>query len=319
MKIHESLMSELAHRHDVLLPLIVGRKVHYLDVPMYGNIGDLLIMSGTLEFFKKHQINVTRYGMYFNYRTDWATEDDVIVFQGGGNFGDIYGPFQKFREHVIAVCPNNRIIILPQSIHFNDPINLEECTRLFARHRDLHICVRDSISADLAGKMSKNIYLLPDMAHQLWPISRTAPDTKPVLKLRRRDSETDSAVNSSGYAFDWNDLVGKHWIFFLSQIAERCMYHATRFGLNRPFSNLETLIWIKQANRFVQSAIHLFSQHQSVESDRLHAHILACLLSLPNRIGDNAYGKNSRYINQWTKSSELVQIEKNADLFIESN
>jgi pyruvyl transferase EpsO len=310
---HAQMMDNLVGYHEVLLPLIANQSIHYLDVPFYGNVGDLLIMLGTLRFIEKHQLNVTRFGTYFNYAPSWATSGDVILFQGGGNFGDIYGPFQAFRERVIAALPNNRIIILPQSIHFADAKKLKKCCELLSRHQDLHICVRDLASKQIALRMTPNVYLLPDMAHQLWPIQKTATAQKPVLNLRRRDAEA-LTINTVDHAFDWEDLVGKPWIFFMSEIAERSIYHAHRFGLNKPFSNLQARLWINQATRFVDKAIGLFSSYERVESDRLHAHILSCLLSLPNQIADNSYGKNKRYISTWTASSPQVTLVQPTDV-----
>lgn len=313
MSNHADIMSQLAAQHEVLLPLMQGAPIHYLDLPFHGNVGDLLIMGGTLRFFEKYRLNVVRMAMYFDYSAAWAKPGEVIAFHGGGNFGDIYGPFQAFRERVIAALPNNRVVILPQSIHFADPEKYRQCCAILSRHPDLHICVRDQRSAELARRMTPNVYLLPDMAHQLWPIARTAAPSREVLYLRRRDSEAQpSALDLQGNTFDWEDLIGKGWTFFLSQVCERSMYHAHRFGLNKALTNLESRMWIGQAQRFIDQAVALFSQYERVESDRLHAHILSSLMSIPNRIGDNSYGKNGNYIAEWTHGSELLQLASEA-------
>jgi pyruvyl transferase EpsO len=306
-------MTNLASRHEVLLPLLEGNPIHYLDIPFYGNVGDLLIMQGTLSFLQKYRLLVTRLGMYFNYSPTWANKGDVVLFQGGGNFGDIYGPFQGFRERVIAALPNNRIVILPQSMHFSDPDKFKDCCKLLSRHPDLHICVRDTESEEMARQMTPHVYLLPDMAHQLWPIQHTSASVDKLLNLRRRDSEARMPINNLGDTFDWEDLVGKNWAFFLSQIAERSIYHAHRLGLNKPLANLEARLWIDQAERFANQAVSLFSRYECVESDRLHAHILSCLLSIPNRISDNSYGKNKRYITNWTVDSPLVTLAESSN------
>ena len=312
---HAEVMSRLSDKHDVINDLIAGNQVTYLDIPFYGNVGDLLIMSGTLAFFKKKEINVTQKAMYFNFSSAQVNKGNVILFQGGGNFGDIYGPFQRFREKIISECHDNRIVVLPQTIHFSEEKNYIACCEILSKHPDLHICVRDQRSYELAKKMTNNVYLLPDMAHQLWPISTTPDTSGNKLFLKRRDSEL--AVNSTLHVdenkvkyFDWCDLVGSGWIFFLSQIAERTMYHMNRLGVNGPFLNLEVSLWLRQADRFVEQAIELFSAYSEVESDRLHAHILSCLMSIPNKIHDNSYGKNSNYIAQWTKDSPLVELVK---------
>ena len=306
---HDLLMSDLAEKHGPLADLLNGRQLHYLDLPFYTNVGDLLIMLGTLRFFERARLHVSRMGMYFNYDPAWASSGETIVFQGGGNFGDLYGPFQRFRERVVAALPRNRIVILPQSIHFVEESNFRKCCELYSRHPDLHICVRDERSHVLAQKMTPNVYLMPDMAHQLWPLA--AERKKPsngTLFLHRRDGEVGTAAFDAGQSWDWEDMVGKKWIFFLSQIAERCMTHAQRLGINKAFSKHEAQWWIGQAQRFVDQAVAHFSKFERIESDRLHAHILACLMGLPNTIHDNSYGKNSNYIRLWTKDSPLVRV-----------
>ena len=52
------LNAELMAKHAVLLDLIGKRSFHYVDIPMHGNIGDLLIMQGTMEFFRKPDLVV---------------------------------------------------------------------------------------------------------------------------------------------------------------------------------------------------------------------------------------------------------------------
>lgn len=313
--IHTQVMQSLISKHAVLVELIGNRKINYIDLPFHGNVGDLLIMLGTMAFFEKNKLNVVRKGMYFNFSSSFVGENEIVLLHGGGNFGDIYGPFQAFRERIITDLPNNRIVILPQTIHFSDKNNFDNCCELFSKHKDLHICVRDKRSYDLAKMMCDNVYLLPDMAHQLWPLSAdfVSKQLKPLLILKRRDSESaNNSLDAGGNNehFDWDDLIGKTWIYVLSNFMERGMYHAHRFGLNYPFMNLESDWWIWQSKRFVERAALLFGSYAAVESDRLHAHILSCLMSIPNKIHDNSYGKNSSYIMEWTKDSPLVELVK---------
>ena len=312
---HADVMQSLMSKHSILLDLIGQRGINYLDLPFHGNVGDLLIMLGTVSFFEKNKLPVIRKGMYFNFSSSFVQKDEIVLLHGGGNFGDIYGPFQSFRERIISDLPDNRIVILPQTIHFSDQNNFDKCCNLFSKHQDLHICVRDRRSYGLAQMMTKNVYLMPDMAHQLWPVGTggAVQERKPLLVLKRRDSEAvDNGLGGdcSTDNFDWDDLIGKSWIYFLSNFMERSMYHANRFGLNYPFMNLESNWWIWQSKRFVKRATELFGCYEAVESDRLHAHILSCLMSIPNKIHDNSYGKNSSYIMEWTKDSPLVELVK---------
>ena len=306
-------MVSLTQRHEELVTLIRGRNVHYVDVPMYGNVGDLLIMFGTLNFFAQRGIQISSLATYFNFRATQVGKNDVIAFQGGGNFGDIYGAFQAFRERLIEQFPQNRLVVMPQSIHFSSACALDRCIAICRKHKDLHIFVRDHESLALATRMTPNARLAPDMAHHLWPVGNSddlSPKPARVLHLLRRDAEAaGNTGKSSVLAFDWDDLVGPGWRFFLSQIVERAVTQShLRLGLGALFGSWVVKAWIWQARRFVTQATNVFAQHEKVESDRLHAHILSMLMSKPNRILDNSYGKNSRYISTWTKPSPFVEL-----------
>lgn len=306
---HSELMRLLAARHEVLVPLIGAAPVHYVDMPVHRNIGDLLIMLGTLRFFQLHRVKTSLGAAYFSYRPSWARTGDVIVFQGGGNFGDLYPGPQQLRQQVIEKLPGNRIVILPQTIHFRSPDAYAECCRLLSRHPDLHICVRDRKSLDLALPMSRNVYLLPDMAHQLWPVRRSRPCNEHRLALLRNDAESAGAEIArfiTGYdaRTDWRELVGRRntWIRMM-----RGMLYALHFArLDRGTLFNEMDGWIRYAGRLVGEAVDLFSGFETVTTDRLHAHILSCLMEIPNTILDNAYGKNHAYVAAWTGASELV-------------
>lgn len=65
--------------------------VIFVDFPLYHNIGDLLIMAGTMKFFKNNSIRVKLHLSAHNLNIDKAiTKNTTIICQGGGNFGDLY-------------------------------------------------------------------------------------------------------------------------------------------------------------------------------------------------------------------------------------
>lgn len=305
-------MADLKAAHAPLVSLLAGRGIHYLDIPMHCNVGDLLIMAGTLRFFAAHHLPVDRIATYFNYDPEWAQPCDALVLQGGANFGDIYGPFQAFRERVIAARPDCRVVVLPQSIHFRDQANFERCQEVCRAHPDLHIAVRDRPSLEVAIRLTRNVYLMPDMAHQLWPMSRRHEPERDLLRFYRRDGEAAAAAPSHGGAdpsMDWDDLVSSPARFLLSNVVEPGVTQAhLRLGLGRPIGDHLAQWWIPRAGRLIDRAVDLFSLHERVKTDRLHGHILSCLLAMPNEIHDNSNGKNSRYVTAWTAASPLVRL-----------
>ncbi len=311
---HNKLMFNLMREHDSILELIGRRHVHYLDLPVYGNIGDLLIMLGTLEFFRKNNIQCAIKAGFFNYNPTEASSSDILIFQGGGNLGDLYVGPQQLREACATTAKQSRIVILPQTIHFKSIDSFEKCATAFRSHPDLHIFARDLKSLELAQELTKNSYLAPDMAHQLWHHSEFQPRaTKRAferLGLIRTDGESISPeISSCTKITDWPDLVGpvRENVIRNAYRAVRLIHHA---GINKPFRGAQMHLWIWYAKKLAREAASLLSSASHLTTDRLHGHILACLLGVPHTLIDNEYGKNSGYANAWTIDSELVTLDR---------
>lgn len=303
-------MNDLKKHHIKIAKLIGNLDCHFVDIPVHGNIGDLLIMLGTLQYFQQSRISPSITSAYYNYNPSWAApEKHCIIFQGGGNLGDIYSEPQRTRTRIISELPNNRIIILPQSIHYKNDLNyLADCAKL-SRHPDLHIFTRDKRSFELASRMTPNVYLAPDMAHHLWPLQVQVQPLKTKLAVCRMDDERAASVSSISEAADtttdWPLLLG----YRESGITAFRRVMRGTLPLNTPaMSNIFSRLWISYANRLILEAAELFANHDEIHTDRLHAHILSCLLGKKNIIHDNSYGKLSSYINIWTKESPLVEL-----------
>lgn len=305
---HELLMNELKGRHRCIAKIIGGRPVHYVDLPIYGNIGDLLIMKGTLSFLESNGIDVRSVSAFFNFHPERANKGDVILFQGGGNFGDLYPGPQQVRESVISVRRDCRIVILPQTIHFKSEGAFDACCRIFSVHPDLHIFTRDEASLVMARRMSKNAYLAPDMAHQLWPIERTSiPVTGSRLGVLRHDDEASNVAISDSLDLitDWPQLVGRRELLARNAYLVLKLLHLAK--IDRPIVNLASRLWIRWADQLIDDAVDLLSRYDKVTTDRLHGHILSCLMSIRHSALDNSYGKNSSYIRQWTGRSSILE------------
>ncbi|MDO9420392.1 MAG: polysaccharide pyruvyl transferase family protein [Herminiimonas sp.] len=314
---HEALSAELMARHDVLLDLIGCAPFHYVDIPTHGNVGDLLIMHGTLAFFRKHGLVPKLIAPYFAYDPRWIAPEDVIVFHGGGNFGDLYPYFQELREHIVQNHRENRIIVLPQSLHFSSPEKMQESAQIFRMHADVHICVRDQVSYEMAQKFTDNVYLLPDMAHQLYPMhAANAEPSAGSLRISRVDDEStqQSGLRNmvSTTVTDWPEFVGEREVRI--NLFRRAIGGFFRRGLGWSANSILMRLWIAYSGRLIADAAQLFARHELIVTDRLHGHILACLLRKQNIVLDNSYGKNSRYVEAWTLDSELVMLQKSNEV-----
>lgn len=303
---HQSLMDSLKARHLDILRLIDGKRVHLLDVPVYGNVGDLLILKGTEIFFEKNKVNVVQVASVYNFQ-DKVKPGDVLAFQGGGNFGDLYGLHQTHREELIKKYPENRIIILPQSIFFQSETAFAQCAAELRQHRDLHIFVRDEKSLQSAQQMTDNCYLVPDMAHHLYSATVKPKNSGKRLLFKRLDKESTVAnIDLQWHTkTDW-DLLIKNELKTID-LFRRLLRKSKKLNMDW----LVMRAWLVYKNILIAKAEKFFLKHDFVITDRLHGHILASLLNTPNCVLDNSYGKNSNYVKAWTNPSPFVSLHTN--------
>ncbi|GGI54045.1 polysaccharide pyruvyl transferase family protein [Oxalicibacterium solurbis] len=310
---HVELCNALMERHAVLAALIGDAPFHYVDIPTHGNVGDLLIMHGTLAFFRKQGLQPKTIAPHDAFDTRWVAPGDVVVFHGGGNFGDLYPCFQQLRERVVQSCKDNRIVILPQSLHFSSDETMLRSAHIFRQHGDVHLCVRDRASLQTAALFTDNVLLLPDMAHQLYPLQAPqAAYMRPgALRISRIDDEAGETGDIAGAPHidmltDWPQFVGRRERRI--ELFRRAYGAFFRRGMGRWANRVLSPMWIGYSNRLIADAAKLFARHHLIVTDRLHGHILACLLDRNSIVLDNSYGKNSRYVQAWTRPSELVVL-----------
>lgn len=311
---HTMLMTSLSDRHAILFKLIGDRPFHYVDFPVHGNIGDLLIMHGTLAFFERYGLKPSVSAAAFAYDPQWIRKGDVVVFHGGGNFGDLYADYgmQGLREFVAGSRPENRVVVLPQTIHFSSEQERKRSAKVFRQHPDLHLCVRDYASFLIAREFTDHVYLLPDMAHQLYPIAPLNYAAAGTLRISRMDDEKmhnrDGIRVEAATTTDWPVVVGDRERRI--ETFRRAMRATYRVGLGWRGNRMLTRLWSSYSAKLIDDAVALFSAHERIVTDRLHGHILACLMDRPSIVLDNSYGKNSGYVGAWTGGSELVSLQQ---------
>lgn len=294
----ENLSAELSNCASYLLG-----KVVYLDYPVYGNVGDLLIWFGARKLLARENVNViAEFGRNIGWRAIKKIDEcDTVCFQGGGNFGDLYPTHQNLREGIINKYKRKRIVIFPQSIYFSSTEALKNSAKILKGHPDLHVFVRDKQSVSLlVNEGVPNVYLSPDTAHALWPIlpTKNAPSGTTLNHIRRDPESTGQAFVAEGEKttnFDWEDLrKGMERYYF--RASERLdEIDGKYFGNVLPALN----IWEWESHRLFNKAVDIFSRHERVVTDRLHAMILCSLMSKECIATDNSYGKLSSYHELW--------------------
>jgi pyruvyl transferase EpsO len=307
-------LNQLKSMHADIALLCENKRVAYIDIPLHFNVGDQLIYAGTEAFIKVHKINVTYRAFDRNVDVKAINKCEIIMFHGGGNFGDIYPRHQRLRESLIEKFPNKRIIILPQTIHFSSEIEMKKSSEIFSLHPDLHIYLRDQKSFEIAKCFSKNSSLMPDMAHSLHPliditeVESLNVNSPKIINLRRVDVEkVTKKINVQKQSFDWENIL-EPWDYTFHKLIKKLQ----RFSF---LSSRLVNKWKVHSDSLIFRSINFFNLHNTVYTDRLHGFILSYLLGKNIKLLDNSYGKNLNYFNQWINDTDLVEvIAENKDL-----
>ena len=299
-------MKSLQEKHLVIKDLIGQRSILYIDVPMYMNSGDHLIAHGTFKFFENNNIEIARASCIDWYKVRWISDTDVLVFGGGGNFGDLWPGIHRTRMKLVkeALDRGKTVIVLPQSLWYEDDKNRSDDVKIINKHPNFFLFTRDSQSYEIGKTISKNVYLVPDMAHHLYDeLSTFVAGLKPskeVLHFLRDDKEAlpgrDSFVGNQ-ISYDWSDVLK------INDCAAGC-YRTFRLykwmrRLHMAFFDKKLNLWRKNSWHIVLTGAKFFSQYETIQTDRLHGMIFASLLNRNFEIIDNSYGKVSGYKNAW--------------------
>lgn len=281
----------------------------------------MLIWKGTEQFLKNSKIRVIKRISY--HLVEYLIKkselhiprDTIILCQGGGNFGDLYMEHQNLRKLLVKNFPEHKIVILPQTIYYNDLKGMVKDFEIFSKHKNLHLYVRDQISYKQVTPYLKNVYLSQDMAHAMYPIIENKKTKYSTLYFFRKDIEkvevdyNDDQIDYS-HMFDWDNLLSN----LDNKIIDIFNNLHNSYKVHKYFpANLLSKLWYYYTGFKIRQAINLFSNYDEIVTSRLHGHILACLMDKKNKVLDNSYGKNSAYFNCWTnkvKGAKLIYDRK---------
>jgi len=301
------MVTELKQTIIDTLKLLITNDYIYLDLPYYRNIGDVLIWKGTEDFLASLPYHCLYRSSIQTYNKPAITKDTIIILQGGGNFGDLWRKFTDFRLKIINDFPDNKIIILPQTVFYLYADILLSDAELYNKHKNLIICARDKISYKTLQEHIPNstIYLLPDMAFCIstsWLKKYQSKQTNKALFLKRCDKELNNTIDYINIIseteldiHDWPTMEKKTMCcFFL-----RCFLwaHKRMPVVFRLLTDLYASFFFKTA--MIKIGVRFVSKYKKIYTTRLHTAILCCFLDKPCVLFDNSYGKNGSFFQTW--------------------
>ncbi len=296
------------------LGLLIPNDAHLalFDFPNYSNVGDSAIWLGELCYLQtlpKVKIVAAEDLSVMSRRLPDLPDGTLILISGGGNLGDLWPQHQALRERLIEHYQHHRIIQLPQSIHFQDKRNEARCRKVFNKHRDFHLLVRDHVSLDFARQIYQGpIHLCPDMALYLGKLSRTVAPSHPIFCLLRSDKEklasphSPSVGNTEVACNDWLEEATSLSHQAISWVQKKrirplfphAFFHKTRLNL---YNHL--------AQKRLHRGCNLLCTGRAVITDRLHGHILCTMLEIPHVVLDNIYRKIGNFRDTWNTGHGL--------------
>jgi exopolysaccharide biosynthesis predicted pyruvyltransferase EpsI len=279
-----------------------GPHVALLDFPAHDNAGDSLIHLGQMAHLR-------RLGLVVRYLADDRTysptvlrrrhPDGPIFIQGGGNLGDLWPLRQDFRERLLREHPDRPIVQLPQSMDFRDRGRQTRASAAFHAHPDLTLLLRDeaSLSRARAAFPGVRTEFCPDLAPGAGPQQRTGTATHDVVQLMRTDGEQTGdhriAVprGATMLRTDWGFRGADRLRWDLLRVPSALARHAP--PLRGPLQATVERTFTAIAAHNVDRARAVLSRGRVVVTDRLHAAVLAALMSIPVVALDNCSGKIS--------------------------
>lgn len=284
---------------------IIGNKCILLDAPYYHNIGDVLIWTGENCFFKNNGIQCLYTASYETCTFPLIDIDTTVVFNGGGNLGDIYHEHMDFLLNVIAKYPNNKIVVCPQTVFYKDTSTFESDFSQLAKHDNLYFCARDKqVFGQIHKFFGNKTLMLPDMAFCINEdiINKYKQETsKNKLIIARNDIEKlkKEELSYDGDISDWPVIEHSfRKTTFINKIFKKIA------DLKIPIiTNISNKLWDKYIHIFkeqmIKEGVEFISPYKEIETARLHGCILSILLDKKITLCDNSYGKNKNFYKTW--------------------
>jgi len=254
--------------------------------PEHGNLGDHAILKAEKAFFRDFIPGIPIIEIsYRHYLCDHmeikkhVKKSDLLVTNGGGYLGTLWFHDEEMVRDIIKSFPDNKIVILPQTIFFEDS---DEAKRqlaiskaIYSNHKRLLFCAREFDSYKFVTKnellvIKDNCYLIPDMVTYLNE-SKDNKTRSGILLCIREDKE--SILND--------------------EQKSKIEAHASLSGEDVYYTDtvLKKSVSMDERDNAIESKFDEFRKVKLVITDRLHGMLFAAITGTPCIAMNNKSGK----------------------------
>lgn len=274
-----------------------------IGAPNYKNLGDHAIVEAEEQFLAHYfsdieyiEFSMLHYLYDAEHISQYIDENDVVLVHGGGFLGNLWLDAENMVRQVLTDFPNNKVIVFPQTMHYDSRFNKDEELKksqlVYNKHKDLTVFLRERQSYEFVKDNfaeSVNPKLVPDIVAFLEYKSSNS-NRQDVLMAFRDDKEK---LNHSKYTKLIEEVIKSKNI--------KLNYTDTVITDHVDESNRD----IKLKEKFEQ-----FNRHKLIVTDRLHGMIFSLITGTPCIAFDNSSGKVSG-VFEWLKDFEYIYCIEN--------
>ena len=276
------------------------KKIFLIGTPNHENIGDAAIAYGTDCFIRRFfpqvvliEIPTYKLTQYLPFICSVIDRQDMIFLQGGGNFGNRYMLEEQLRRCVVSLFPDNRIVILPQTIWYSEDEKgfeeLKQTQHCFETAQDLRIFTRGEQSLEFARKHfgSAARFACPDMALCL---SYAPRKPRNGIMVCLRDLNDESGIDQEIYERIIGTVEKIDPEFEITKnLYERCIAQSER-------------------EQVIYEHLSRFASHKVVVTDRLHGLIFAVITKTPCIVFKSLDHKIEEYVRFFDNSNAVKYL-----------
>lgn len=284
-----------------------NKRIILIGTPIHGNLGDHAIAIAERQLFNKYlkrfeviEIIMPVYSSKAKKIKRFISEEDIIIISGGGWLGNLWQHNEEALRSVIKNYPNNKILIMPQTIYFDKSekglAEKKKSKKIYASHKNLLICLRDlkSYKFVVNNKFTQNqnkCFYIPDAALTL----------NYKIKNKNRNGALLCFRNDRENIIDFRD--------------RRKIRDLLRdMGLKTEYTTNVCLhhVLLEERDISVEAKLKEYASSQIVVTDRLHGMIFAAITCTPCISFDNITGK-VQGVYDWIKNLEYIKFVSSID------
>ena len=183
----------------------MNNRIILMCTPQHGNLGDHAIAMACKDYLRTyfHELELVEVPMD-SFRKNptgnlkHIVSNDIVIICGGGWLGNLWMENEKTFRQIVKGLPNNKIIVFPQTVFFDDSKNGQDefifSQNIYTQHKNLYIYTRERISYELLinkiGMSTDRVFLAPDMVISL-KVKNTTNERNKILKLPTQKSLID--------------------------------------------------------------------------------------------------------------------------------